>query len=68
MLTFDVTGMTCQHCVTSVTSEVIGVNGVRNVNVDLAHGRVDVSGTNVDVPAVIAAIAQAGYEASPVSA
>lgn len=64
-LTFDVTGMTCQHCVDSVTSEVTGVTGVTGVTVDLERGRVNVSGTEVDTPAVIAAIAAAGYEASP---
>lgn len=64
-LTFDVTGMTCQHCVSSVTSEVSGVAGVTNVAVDLTEGRVDVSGTDLDAPTVIAAIAEAGYEATP---
>ena len=65
ILTFDVTGMTCQHCVASVTSEVSVVAGVRHVEVDLAEGRVDVSGSNVDAATVIAAIADAGYAASP---
>lgn len=64
-LTFEVTGMTCQHCVVSVTSEVTDVAGVSRVDVDLAEGRVSVSGVNADPAAVIAAIAEAGYEATP---
>jgi copper chaperone CopZ len=34
-LTFAVTGMTCQHCVASVTQEVSEVAGVNKVSVDL---------------------------------
>ena len=64
-LTFHVTGITCRHCVDSVTSEVTGVAGVSSVVVDLPGGQVEVSGRNVDPATVIAAIAEAGYAASP---
>ncbi len=63
-LTFDVTGMTCQHCVDSVTREVSAVFGVSSVVVDLSGGQVEVSGRNVDPVTVIAAIAEVGYAAS----
>lgn len=33
-----VTGMTCQHCVLSVTEEVSGVEGVGGVDVELEPG------------------------------
>lgn len=62
---FAVSGMTCQHCVTSVTNEVMSVNGVDSVAVDLDRGLVSVTGTDVATPEVIAAIAEAGYEARP---
>lgn len=62
---FAVTGMTCQHCVMSVTSEVMAVTGVDSVDVDLELGAVSVTGTGVASDAVIAAIAEAGYEAQP---
>lgn len=56
-----VEGMTCQHCVASVTEEVAEVAGVERVDVDLASGRVDVHGAGVDDAAVRAAVAEAGY-------
>lgn len=33
--TYDVTGMTCGHCVGAVTSEITSVNGVESVEVEL---------------------------------
>ena len=33
--TYPVTGMTCEHCVSAVTSELGGLNGVSGVTVDL---------------------------------
>jgi copper ion binding protein len=61
--TYSVVGMTCQHCVTSVTEEVTQVPGVTDVDVDLSTGRVTVSSdTAVDDGAVRAAVEEAGYE------
>ena len=60
--TYTVTGMTCGHCVRSVTEEVSEVPGVTAVDVDLASGRVTVSGDRpADDAAVRAAVAEAGY-------
>lgn len=59
--TFTVSGMTCEHCVRAVTSEVSAVPGVTDVAVDLAAGQVTVSGTGVDDDAVRAAVDEAGY-------
>ena len=36
--TFAVTGMTCGHCASSVTSELKALGGVSDVNVDLVAG------------------------------
>ncbi|GAA4226847.1 copper ion binding protein [Streptosporangium album] len=60
--TYTVTGMTCGHCVSSVKEEVAEVPGVTEVDVDLASGRVDVSGASPDDAAIRAAIREAGYE------
>jgi copper chaperone CopZ len=63
--TYTVTGMTCDHCVQAVRSEVSAVPGVSDVDVDLASGRVLVSSDGagpVDDGAVRAAVAEAGYE------
>ena len=59
--TYTVIGMTCEHCVASVTEEVGEVPGVEGVAVDLASGAVEVSGTDVDDAAVRAAVEEAGY-------
>ncbi|WP_304505388.1 heavy-metal-associated domain-containing protein [Blastococcus sp. LR1] len=60
--TYTVSGMTCGHCVASVTEEVSQVPGVTDVNVDLASGGLTVSSeTAVDDAAVRAAVEEAGY-------
>lgn len=60
--TYTVTGMTCDHCVNAVRSEVGAVPGVTGVEVELDSGRVAVSGDGVDDAAVRAAVDEAGYE------
>ena len=60
--TYTVAGMTCSHCVASVSEEVAEVAGVEQVDVDLASGRLAVTGTDVSDDAVRAAVAEAGYE------
>ena len=42
--TYDVTGMTCGHCVHAVSTEVEAITGVRTVSVDVATGRLTVEG------------------------
>ncbi len=60
---YTVLGMTCGHCVSSVTEEVSQVLGVTDVNVDLASGGLTVtSETDVDDAAVRAAVEEAGYQ------
>ncbi|HKR51997.1 MAG TPA: heavy metal-associated domain-containing protein [Pseudonocardiaceae bacterium] len=62
---YTVTGMVCQHCVSAVTQEVGAVEGVTDVQVDLATGRVSVtSDVALDDAVVHAAINEAGYEIS----
>ncbi|HEX2088152.1 MAG TPA: heavy-metal-associated domain-containing protein [Solirubrobacteraceae bacterium] len=60
--TYTVTGMTCGHCVLSVREEVSEVPGVADVDVDLASGRLTVSGDGFSDQAVAAAVEEAGYE------
>ena len=47
-LTYSVPGMTCGHCVNSVTSELTAVAGVTEVSVDLTTKLVVVSGTDLE--------------------
>ncbi|RSM89424.1 heavy-metal-associated domain-containing protein [Kibdelosporangium aridum] len=61
--TYTVEGMTCSHCVSSVTEEVEQIAGVRNVDVDLATGKVTVtSDTDLSIDDVRAAVTEAGYQ------
>lgn len=60
---YIVEGMTCEHCVQSVTEEVSEVSGVESVDVELASGRLVVSGDPSD-EAVREAVADAGYAVS----
>ena len=58
---YEVTGMTCEHCRAAVAQEVAAVPGVTRVEVDLAAGRLAVTGA-ADDAAVRAAVEEAGYE------
>ncbi|HEX6499111.1 MAG TPA: cation transporter [Micromonosporaceae bacterium] len=61
--TYQVSGMTCGHCVSAVSGELTKLTGVRKVEVDLATGLVHVdSDAPLDVEAVRAAVDEAGYE------
>jgi len=64
-LNYAVDGMSCDHCVASVTAEVSKVAGVASVDVDLAAKRVKVQGGTLDNDAIVAAIDEAGYDAVP---
>ena len=62
-LTMSISGMTCGHCVSSVTEEVAKLDGVTNVDVDLATGRVTVdSDQPLEDEAFAAAVDEAGYQ------
>ena len=62
--TFTATGMTCQHCVASVSKEVSELDHVTSVTVALPTGKVTVE-SDAPIPAdeVITAIDKAGYAA-----
>lgn len=61
--TFRVVGMTCDHCVRAVRSEVSEIAGVTDVVVDLANGTLSVDSEQpLERAAVAAAVEEAGYE------
>ena len=61
--TYTVTGMTCGHCVASVTEEITEIDGVTNVAVDLPTGAVTVTSKQpLDESTVRAAVEEAGYQ------
>lgn len=60
---YTVSGMTCGHCVHAVTTELGDIDGVHEVQVDLASGDVRVASTHqLDFVQVRAAIDEAGYQ------
>jgi len=62
--TYQVTGMTCEHCTRAVTSELAGLDGVSAVTVRLVPGGVSAvtvtSGSPLTAEAVSAALDEAG--------
>ena len=61
--TYRVSGMTCGHCVSSVSTELGKIDGVTNVDVMLETGEVDViSDSAIDDANVRAAVEEAGFE------
>ena len=60
---YTVTGMTCGHCVASVTEEVQEIPGVTDVQVDLATGALSITSSQpIEDDAVRAAVDEAGYQ------
>jgi copper chaperone CopZ len=60
--TYTVTGMTCAHCVASVTEEVQEIAGVEDVDVVLESGALTVTSTHpLDDETVRSAVEEAGY-------
>lgn len=63
--TYTVTDMTCDHCVRSVREEIGEIDGVSDIDVDLASGAVTVtSAAALDEATVRAAVEEAGYRLS----
>jgi copper chaperone len=64
--TLKVKGMSCQHCVMSVTKALSQLDGVKNVQVDLAKGEVRFDNTKeIALSRIEKAISDAGYEVVP---
>jgi copper ion binding protein len=64
--TYTVVGMTCGHCVSSVSAEVGQLDGVTSVDVDLPSGAVTIASDKpLDRDTVRAAVEEAGYQLAP---
>ncbi len=60
---WHVKGMSCQHCVMSVTKALNRLDGIKNVEVDLASGEVRFDNTkNIAADRIKEAIEEAGYD------
>jgi copper ion binding protein len=61
--TYTVTGMTCEHCVASVTEEISEIAGVSAVDVELSTGAITVTSVEPIAEAdVRGAVEEAGYQ------
>ena len=62
--TYQVTGMTCEHCVRAVSAELTGLAGVSGVSIDLVPGGTSAVTVTTAAPlaeqAVAAALDEAG--------
>lgn len=61
-ITYSVPDVSCGHCRSAITAGVSAVPGVASVEVDLDAKVVTVTGEELDEPAIVAAIEEAGYE------
>ncbi|MCC6609057.1 MAG: heavy-metal-associated domain-containing protein [Burkholderiales bacterium] len=61
--TLKVTGMTCNHCVMSVTKALKQVPGVESADVSLEQAQAVVKGT-ADAQSLIKAVKEEGYDAA----
>lgn len=63
---YTVTGMSCGHCEASVREELATIPGILNVEVSAQAGTLAVSAEQaIDHTAIIAAVDEAGYQATP---
>ncbi|SEC99587.1 heavy-metal-associated domain-containing protein [Pseudomonas kilonensis] len=64
MHTFNVQGMSCGHCVKAITQAVQAKDPAADVQINLGAKTVQVQ-SSLPADAVLAAIKEEGYEASP---
>jgi copper chaperone CopZ len=64
VIRLQISGMTCAHCVSAVERALHEVPGVESATVDLRSETATVEG-NADIGALIAAVEEEGYQASP---
>lgn len=62
-MTYQVTGMSCEHCAKAVTAELENVTGVREVTVDLVPGGQSAVTVTSEAPLSAAAVEAALDEA-----
>jgi copper chaperone len=63
MTTIKIKGMTCRHCVMAVTKALAGIEGIRDVQVDLERGEASYTEEKpVERALIRERIAKAGFE------
>ena len=59
--TIWVSGMTCNHCKANVENSIKSASGVKEVNVDLTTGKVNITGNSFDLEKIRSEIESIGY-------
>lgn len=62
--TLKVSGMTCGNCVQHVQQALESVSGVKKAVADLDTGQATVTHKGADTAAMVAAVQEAGYDAT----
>lgn len=63
MTTIKIKGMSCEHCVMRVTKALSGIDGIKNVQVDLASGQATFDEEKpVDRKVIEEQVRKAGYD------
>ena len=68
MITFEITDMTCGHCVNTITKTITAADPLAKVTVDLSVHRVQIEPAAANAQALTEAIEEAGYTPVPVQA
>ncbi len=63
MKTIEVKGMSCEHCVKTISQAITRLDPDASVNVDLARGLVNIESRQLTEAAIKTAITDAGYSA-----
>jgi len=62
-MTIKIKGMSCNHCVMAVTKALSGIEGIKDIKVDLATGEATfVNEAAVDIKIIKDAVEKAGYD------
>lgn len=64
-MTLQIDGMSCQHCVRAVDNALRGIPGVALDKVEVGRADLRFDESQVTVDALLDAVADAGYSASP---
>jgi copper chaperone CopZ len=60
--TVIVNGMTCNHCKANVENNLSVIEGIKNIEVDLATSKVKISGDAIDLATVKKTVESIGYQ------
>ncbi len=67
-VTLHIEGMSCGHCVNAVNKALNGVEGAKVVSVQIGRAVVETAPDGASVDQLVAAVDEAGYDATPAPA